>query len=91
MAPPNAEPSASALARSRTYGVRASSRHAEELTVGLELRRRALVADVERGEPVDLVAEEVEADRFLGRRAEDVDDPAAHRELAAVLDGGSRR
>ena len=46
----------------------------------------ALVADVEGGQAVDLVAEEVDANRGVGGRGEDVDDPAAHRQLATVLD-----
>ena len=46
----------------------------------------ALVGDLEVGDLVDLVTEEVDAHRVLGGRREDVDDAAAHRELAAPLD-----
>ena len=51
-----------------------------------EVVRRALVADGERGEAVDLVAPQVDAHRLVRRGGEDVDDPAAHGELPAVLD-----
>ena len=46
----------------------------------------ALVADRELGEPVDLVAPQVDADRAVGGGREHVDDRAADRDLAAVLD-----
>ena len=52
---------------------------------GAEVVRRPLVADRERGQPVHLVAPQVDADRHVGGGGEDVDDAAAHRELAAVL------
>ena len=52
---------------------------------GAQVVRRALVADRERSEPVDLVTPEIDADRHVGRRGEDVDDAASHGELAAVL------
>ena len=48
--------------------------------------RRALVADGEGGQPVDLVAPQVDAHRHVGRGGEHVDDPPAHGELPAVLD-----
>jgi hypothetical protein len=51
-----------------------------------EILGRALVVDAEAGEPVDLVTPQVDADRRVGRRGEDVDDRAAPGELAAVLD-----
>ena len=38
------------------------------------------------GEPVDLVAPEIDAHRMVGGRRVDVDDRAAHRDLAAALD-----
>ena len=47
---------------------------------------RTLIGDRELREAVDLVAPQVDAHRHLGRRAEDVHDPAAHCDLAAVLD-----
>ena len=47
--------------------------------------RRPLVADGERGQAVDLVAPQVDAHRLVRRGGEDVDDPAAHGELPAVL------
>ena len=43
-------------------------------------------ADVEPGQPVDLVAPQVDADRLVGGRREHVDDAAPHGQLAAVLD-----
>ena len=46
----------------------------------------ALVGDGELGEPVDLVAPQVDAHGPVGGGREDVDDRAAHRHLAAVLD-----
>ncbi len=46
----------------------------------------ALVGDGEGADLVDLVAEELHPDRVLLGRWEDVDDAAAHRELAALLD-----
>ncbi len=51
-----------------------------------EVDRRALVGDGELAQPVDLVAPEVDAHGAVGRDGEDVDDRAAHRHLAAVLD-----
>ena len=50
----------------------------------------ALVGRVERAQRVDLVAEELDPDRQRHRRREDVDDPAATRELAAAGDLGDR-
>ena len=46
----------------------------------------ALVGDREGPDLVDLVAEELHAERVLLGRREDVDDAAAHGELAALLD-----
>jgi hypothetical protein len=43
----------------------------------------ALVGDGERAQLADLVAPELDAHRVVGRGREDVDDAAAHRELAA--------
>ncbi len=58
---------------------------------GLDLRRRlgierALVGDREEAHGLDLVAEEVDAHRVGVGRREDIEDAAAHRELAAVGD-----
>ena len=47
---------------------------------------RALVVHRELGEPVDLVAPQVDADRPVGGGREDVDDRPAARHLAPVLD-----
>ena len=47
---------------------------------------RALRERRERTHRLDLVAEEVDPERLAARRREDVDDAAAHRELAAVVD-----
>ena len=52
----------------------------------LEIGHRPLVAGVELGQPVHLVAPQVDPHRQLRRRRVDVDDPAPHGELAAVLD-----
>jgi len=46
----------------------------------------ALARDLEGREPLDLVAKQVDADRKVRRRSEDVDDPAPDRELSAGLD-----
>jgi hypothetical protein len=55
--------------------------------VGLgEVDGAALVADRELGEPVDLVAPQVDADGGVGGAGEHVDDGAASGHLAAVLD-----
>ena len=51
-----------------------------------EVLDRPLVGHVEPGEPVDLVAPQVDADRLVGRRGEDVDDAAPDGQLAPVLD-----
>ncbi len=72
-------------------GRRTAALGEDELTAAVdgdrvEVPRRALVADGERGEAVDLVAPQVDADRLVRRRGEHVDDAAAHRELPAVLD-----
>ena len=53
---------------------------------GVEVGRRSLVADGERGQAVDLVAPQVDAHRHVGGGREHVDDAAPHGELAAVLD-----
>ena len=57
----------------------------EELDLA-EIQHRALIAGIELGQTVDLVAPEVDPHRQLGRRRVHVDDPAPHRQLAAVLD-----
>ena len=51
-----------------------------------EVVDRALVVDAEVGQPVDLVAPQVDAHRVVAGRREDVDDRPAPGELAAVLD-----
>ena len=48
--------------------------------------QRALRERREGAQRLDLVAEELDADRLAAGRREDVDDPAAHGELAALLD-----
>ena len=52
-------------------------------TSSLDRLDRALVGDGERAQLADLVAPELDAHRVLGGRREDVDDAAAHGELAA--------
>ena len=52
----------------------------------VEVGDRPLVVDAERGEAVDLVAPQVDADRCVGRRRVHVDDRSTPRELAPVLD-----
>ena len=74
-----------AAARARTSSVGSSSRHGKDLDLG-EVGRRALVVHGELGEAVDLVAPQVDAHRHVGGRREHVDDRAADRDLAAVLD-----
>ena len=51
-----------------------------------EIAGGALVVDPERGQPVDLVAPQVDADGGVAGGREHVDDRAAPGELAAVLD-----
>ena len=58
----------------------------EDLDLGSTSIGRALVGDRELGEPVDLVAPQVDAHRRVGGGREHVDDRAPHRDLAAVLD-----
>ena len=48
--------------------------------------QRALRERREGADLLDLVAEELDPERLAARRREDVDEPAAHRELAALLD-----
>ncbi len=52
----------------------------------LDRVQRALRERRERANRLDLVAEELDAQRLAAGRREDVDDAAAHRELAAVVD-----
>ncbi len=52
----------------------------------VEVDGRALVGDRELGQPVDLVAPQVDAHRHVAGRGEHVDDRAPHRQLAPVLD-----
>ena len=52
----------------------------------VDVADRTLVVDAERGQPVDLVTPQVDADRRVGRGGVDVDDRAATGELAPVLD-----
>ncbi len=47
---------------------------------------RALSEGRERAHRLDLVAEELDPERLAAGRREDVDDAAAHRELAAIVD-----
>ncbi len=53
---------------------------------GVEARGRALVADAELGQAVDLVAPQVDAHRRVGGGREDVDDGAAAGDLPAMFD-----
>ena len=59
---------------------------AREHDDALERVRRPLVVDRELAEAIDLVAPQVDAHGRVGGRREDVDDRAAHRDLAAMLD-----
>ena len=52
----------------------------------VEVGHRTLVSDRELGQPVDLVAPQVDAHRRKRRRWEDVDDRAAYGHLTPVLD-----
>ena len=56
----------------------------------LDLAGRALVGGIERPQRVDLIAEELDADRQLHRWREHVDDATATRELAPTGDLGDR-
>ena len=46
---------------------------------------RPLVGDIEGAEAVDLIAEEIDADRVRRGGSEDIDDATSHRHLATVL------
>ena len=54
--------------------------------VDVDVGDRALVGDREHPHLGDLVAPELDAHRVFGGRREDVEDAAAHRELAALAD-----
>ena len=98
--PSTAWPSAilSSISRSSGNGVRELAGPGPDLVGEQQLaaRRRpqpvgdrlegALVGDREGPDLLDLVAEELDPDRVLLRRREDVDDAAADGELAAPLD-----
>ena len=73
-------------ARWRTASLSSSSRLGGSATRADRLGQRALVGDREGADLLDLVAEEVDAVRVVGDRREDVEDAAAHRELAAPRD-----
>ncbi len=75
----------SSAARRRTSSVSSSSRHggAQSRSTVLE---GALVGDREGADLLDVVAPELHPQRVLLGRREDVDDAAADRELAALLD-----
>ena len=84
--PPRARVASSALGALAVRRRRARARGTRRATTSSHASSLALVAGVERAEPLDLVAEQVDAHRRVGGRAPDVDDAAAHRDLAAVLD-----
>jgi hypothetical protein len=42
---------------------------------------------IEGADALDLVAEEIEAERLFGAAREQIDQPAAHRKLACIVDG----
>ncbi len=77
----------SSAARARTSSVSSSSRQGTAITrLDVDLGNRALVGDREHPHLGDLVTPELDAHRVLGGRREDVEDAAAHRELAALAD-----
>ena len=61
------------------------ARHGDHRIDG-DLGDRALVGDGEHAHLGDLVAPELDAHRVLGGRREDIENAAAHRELAALAD-----
>ena len=61
------------------------ARHRDE-GVDADLGDRTLIGDGEHAHLRDLVAPELDAHGVLGRRREDVEDAAAHRELATLSD-----
>ena len=76
--------------RDQALGLRPQRVGEDELATAVEERagqvaRRALVTDGELGQPVDLVTPQVDTHRRVRGGREDVDDAAAHRELAPVL------
>ena len=72
-------------ARRRTSSVGSSSRQPNSSTLG-QVVGGALVSDRELGEPVDLVAPQVDAHRRVGGRTEHVNDRAPNGQLAPMLD-----
>ena len=97
--PSNTSPSARRCHCSRPHGWDATRRSARSRTSGPAAAPgtgnqrpgrssavRALVGHRELAQPLDLVAPQVDAHRDVGGGGEDVDDRAAHRELAPVLD-----
>ncbi len=77
---------ASSLARARTDGVSSSSRQGGAHRPCSACAGRALVGDLEDADLLDGVAEELDPQRVLLGRREHVEQPAAHRELAALGD-----
>ena len=71
-----------------THGLVGDQLAAAEQLDGPQVVDGALVGHVEPGQPVDLVAPQVDAHRLVGGGREDVDDPAPHGQLPAVLDDG---
>ena len=72
-------------------GPRPHRRAGQELPASVQVdmvegSHRTLVAGIELGEAVDLVPPQVDAHGKIGGGGEDVDDAAAHRQLAPVLD-----
>ena len=97
--PSKSSPSASRSKAARPHGAesaraRAPARAAPSgthsragaTTTDVQVGARALVGDVERAQPLDLVAEQVDAHRPSAGAGHTSTMPAAHRELAAVLD-----
>ena len=82
--PPTAGWSSSVLG-GRPNGLGALQLPAAEEHGGVQVGGGALVADGELGEPVDLVAPQVDADRHVGGGGEDIDDATAHGHFAPVL------
>ena len=84
--PARGAPRRARAARARTSSVSSSSRHGGAHRPCSATSRRALVGDREGADLLDLVAPELHPQRVLLGRREDVEDAAAHRELAALLD-----
>ena len=79
-------PASSRRARPHIVGEQQFTARDREQRVDVDLGNRALVGNREHPHLGDLVTPELDPDRMLGGRRENVEDAAAHGELAAPAD-----